>query len=119
MTGKDPVLGIVAALPAEARAAGALQTPLGEAVSVADRVLLVRCGVGRVRAARAATAMLAAGAGSLLSWGTAAALDPGLAPGDLVLPGDVLAGDGIELHDLHLFVLHANFVLHLFGVSAL
>lgn len=94
MTGKDTVLGIVAALPAEARAAGVPQAPAGEAVSLGDRVLLVRCGVGRVRAARAAAALLAAGAGSLLSWGTAAALAPGIEPGDLVLPGEVLAGDG-------------------------
>jgi len=90
------VLGIVAALPAEARAAGATVAPPGEPVTIADGVLLVRSGVGRDRARQAAGDLLDAGAGALLSWGMAGALDPGLQAGDLLLPEEVLARDGIR-----------------------
>jgi adenosylhomocysteine nucleosidase len=94
MSDSPVVLGIVAALPAEARAAGARVAPAGETVTIADGALLVRGGVGRGRAWRAAADLLDAGAGALLSWGTAAALAPGLRAGDLVLPEEVLTRDG-------------------------
>lgn len=96
MTDSPVVLGIIAALPAEARAAGATVAPPGEPVTITDGVLLVRSGVGRERAGRAAESLLDAGAGALLSWGTAAALAPGLQAGNLVLPEEVLARDGIR-----------------------
>ncbi len=89
-----PLLGIIAALPAEARAAGVRDAPAGEAVRVADDVLLIRCGIGRTRATRAALDLMDAGAGALLSWGTAAALDRELGQGDLVLPREVLSREG-------------------------
>ncbi len=89
-----PLLGIIAALPAEARAAGVRDAPAGEAIRVADEVLLIRCGIGRARATRAARDLIDAGAGALLSWGTAAALDRGLERGDLVLPREVLSREG-------------------------
>ncbi len=87
-------LGIVAALPAEARCLGARVAPAGESVRLGDDVLLIRCGIGRARAERAAHDLVQAGAGALLSWGTAAALDPVLEPGDVVLARDVLTRDG-------------------------
>jgi adenosylhomocysteine nucleosidase len=88
------LLGIIAALPAEARAAGVRDAPVGEAVRIADDVLLIRCGIGRARATRAAESLMDAGAGALLSWGTAAALDRQLGQGDLVLPREVLSREG-------------------------
>ena len=88
------VLGIIAALPAEARAAGASAAPIGEATTIADGVLLIRSGVGRGRAGQAAEDLLEAGAGALLSWGTAGALAPDLQAGDLLLPDEVVARDG-------------------------
>ena len=94
MAERELLLGIVAALPAEARAAGARAAPPGEMVDLAGGALLVRSGVGRRRAGRAARMLLDAGARALLSWGVAAALDPALRAGDLVLPEEVLAGDG-------------------------
>ncbi|GMQ96073.1 MAG: hypothetical protein BMS9Abin14_572 [Gammaproteobacteria bacterium] len=94
MANTRPLLGIVAALPAEARAAGARDTPAGEVVRIADEVLLIRCGIGRARAERAARDLLDAGAGALLSWGTAAALSRDLDYGDLVLPDEALSRQG-------------------------
>ncbi len=94
MASARPLLGIVAALPAEARSAGACDTPAGEAVRVAEDVLLIRCGIGRARAERAARDLVVAGAGALLSWGTAAALGRDLDHGDLVLPREVLSREG-------------------------
>lgn len=88
------LLGIITALPAEARSAGARAAPVGEVVRIRDGVLLIRCGMGRARAARAAEALARAGAGALLSWGTAAALDPSLPPGEVLLPATVLSRDG-------------------------
>jgi adenosylhomocysteine nucleosidase len=46
-------------------------------------------GMGPARAAEAARALLAEGATSLVSYGLAGALAPGLAPGTLLLPGRV------------------------------
>lgn len=94
MANTRPFLGIIAALPAEARAAGVPHAPPGEVVRVADDVLLIRCGIGRTRATRAAESLMDAGAGALLSWGTAAALDRQLSQGDLVLPLEVLSREG-------------------------
>lgn len=94
MVNTRPRLGIIAALPAEARSAGAREAPVGEAVPIADGVLLVRCGIGPARAAQAARELVRAGAGALLSWGTAAALGRHLDHGDLVLPEAVLSREG-------------------------
>ena len=94
MANVRPLLGIIAALPAEARCLGVRHAPVGEAVTVADDVLLIRCGIGRSRAARAAVDLVDAGVAALLSWGTAAALGPDLAHGDLVLAREVVSRDG-------------------------
>ena len=94
MANTQPFLGIIAALPAEARAAGVRHAPAGELLRIADEVLLIRCGIGRTRATRAAESLMNAGAGALLSWGTAAALDRQLRQGDLVLPREVLSREG-------------------------
>jgi adenosylhomocysteine nucleosidase len=47
-------------------------------------------GIGPGRAARAAAALIEAGARALVSWGIAGGLDPAARPGDLVLPAAVL-----------------------------
>jgi adenosylhomocysteine nucleosidase len=94
MANSRPLLGIVTALPAEARCLGVRTAPVGEPVTLADQVLVVRCGIGRARASRAALDLLQAGAGALMSWGTAAGLSPELEHGDLVLARDVVSRDG-------------------------
>jgi adenosylhomocysteine nucleosidase len=72
--------GVVAALEFEARSLGQLSD--GSLISVS--------GIGADNAARAARALVAAGAGALLSWGVAGALDPQLSCGTAVLPAEVL-----------------------------
>jgi adenosylhomocysteine nucleosidase len=74
------VTGVVAALEFEARCLG----------SLSDGSLISISGIGGEHAARAARALVAAGAGALLSWGVAGALDPDLGCGTAVLPGEVV-----------------------------
>jgi adenosylhomocysteine nucleosidase len=93
------VTGIVAALTAEARTLG--QVPAPHAASGAPAInilathrLLAISGMGPKAAARAAEALVAAGADGLLSFGLAGALDPQLRAGALVLPDTVIDGAG-------------------------
>jgi len=87
-------LGIVAALPGEARPlAGGRVDPGGRWRSGAG-VEMQLAGVGPRRAAAAAEGLLAAGATALASWGSAAALAPDLTAGALLLPRSVVAADG-------------------------
>jgi adenosylhomocysteine nucleosidase len=78
------VTGIVAALKAEARTLGQLP----------DGHLLMISGMGPQAAARAAQALVAAGADGLLSFGLAGALDPQLRAGTVVLPQTIVDGAG-------------------------
>ncbi len=73
-----PDIGVVAALPAEAKVWHK---------SKGDRhVHVVAAGVGATRAAAAAESLLDRGAVALVSWGVAGGLSAGLQTGDLVLP---------------------------------
>ena len=72
--------GVVAAFDFEARCLGRL----------ADGSLISVSGIGAENAAQAARALVAAGAGALLSFGVAGALDPQLTCGTAVLPFEVL-----------------------------
>jgi adenosylhomocysteine nucleosidase len=85
--------GILAATPAEARTLkkGAIQTGC---VIYLPRFLLIVSGMGPGRAANAAESLAEAGAQGLVSWGTAAALIPGLSPGTLVFPEKILSSAG-------------------------
>jgi adenosylhomocysteine nucleosidase len=78
------VTGVVAALEFEARSLG----------DPGDGSMISVSGIGADNAARNARALVAAGAGALLSWGVAGALDPALACGTAVLPGEVLRAHG-------------------------
>lgn len=89
---RGAITGIVVALAAEAAAFS--PPPSAGVAQLASHRLLLLSGVGPRRARAAAERLLAAGAGALLSWGTAAGLDPILAPGALLLPAAVLAADG-------------------------
>lgn len=59
-------------------------------IELPPRSLLRLSGMGRQRAARAAQALLAGGAESLVSWGVAGGLDPALANGTLLLPDRIM-----------------------------
>jgi len=78
------VTGVVAALEFEARC---LASP-------SDGSLIGISGIGGENAARTARALITAGAGALLSWGVAGALDPALDCGSAVLPSEVLRPAG-------------------------
>ena len=80
-------LGIVVATTAEA-------TSLPKHPLFRGRVLLQISGIGANRAHLAARILLEKGATSLLSWGSAGGLIPGLSPGSLVLPKKIIGVDG-------------------------
>lgn len=86
-------VGIVAALPAEARAHAQRRVQPDEAVCLGEGARLELSGIGLLRARLAAVSLLRGGAGALVSWGTAGGLEPGLGPGSLVLPEGVVAPD--------------------------
>lgn len=83
------MLGVVAALPMEARClAGARLAP--GAFRGAGETLIYCSGPGEAPARRAAEHLIVQGAHALVSWGTAGALAPSVSPGDLVLAESVL-----------------------------
>lgn len=92
-------LGIVVAISAEARCLATRRINPGELTEIDRGIWLWLCGIGADRAQRAAEMLLDAGAGALLSWGTAAGLDPTLRPGHPVLPATILscAGDRLRV----------------------
>lgn len=77
-------LAVVVAMRWEARTLGSF----GDAIAVV--------GPGAGPATAAAQRLVAAGAEGLVSWGVAAGLDPGLAPGALLLPDGVIGEDGVH-----------------------
>ncbi|WP_423821577.1 hypothetical protein V5738_14685 [Salinisphaera sp. SPP-AMP-43] len=85
-------LGIIAALPGEARALARLR-PRGQA-RLAGGGRLRLSGMGAERAAVAAEQLADEGATALMSWGTTAALAPGIDPGAIVLPAEIIAANG-------------------------
>jgi len=94
-------LGIIAALPAEARClAGQIDNhhALSSPQQLTDHTFLIISGIGSEQAAKAATTLIQHGADALLSWGCAGALSSDLQPGDLLLPNSVKAQAGNTLH---------------------
>jgi adenosylhomocysteine nucleosidase len=88
------VVGIVAALEAEARILDSAHSRPGELRTLPDGTLLAVSGVGLAPAERAARALIGAGASALASWGMAGGLDPALRAGTIFLPSHVLSVDG-------------------------
>lgn len=80
-----PLLGFVCALRAEAVMAGRFVRP-GDIERIGARALCIIGGPGRRNAADAASRLIEAGAGTLVSWGFAGSLHSRLSPGRLVLP---------------------------------
>jgi len=94
-------LGIIAALPAEARCLTG-QTGhhhvLLSPQQLSDHVCLSISGIGAEQAAKAGTALINHGADALLSWGCAGALCGDLQPGDLLLPQTIQPEASAPLH---------------------
>ena len=84
-------VGIVAALVAEARAFGSTTERRGVPLTLPDGTLLIVSGIGRAAASDAAQTLVKAGATALASFGLAGGLDPTLAAGTIVLPGEVIS----------------------------
>jgi len=96
-------LGIVAALPAEAKCLSARSTQYQDISNTSSarhsgQPLLCVSGVGSDVAHSAASRLVEHGATALLSWGCAGALSATLEPGALLLPATILAEDGQIIH---------------------
>src|SRR3712207_6280195 len=87
-------LGLVAALEPEMRAFAGRRPHTGSVQHLPDGVVACTSGMGADRATEAAKRLVEIGATALVSWGCAAALDPSLKPGALLLPTHVVASDG-------------------------
>ena len=87
-------VGVVAALEAEARTLGPAVRRRDGLSSLREGALLAVSGMGSAAAAAAARSLVDAGAAALMSFGLAGGLDPSLAAGSVVMPGEVISGDG-------------------------
>ncbi len=87
-TSLTPKIGIVCGLQLEADWLDAAWSAL------AGQAEIVVAGMGPARALEAAERLAASGANALVSWGSAAGLDPALTPGTIVLPHRVLPASG-------------------------
>ena len=84
-------------MAAECRSLTPKRIPEGGYLELDDGCIIGLSGAGP-RAAQTCCAVLAEkGATSLISWGCAAALAPGMSPGDLVLPTRIAFTDGIQI----------------------
>jgi adenosylhomocysteine nucleosidase len=88
------MMGVVAALEAEARTLGTAVRRRDGLSSLGDGALLAVSGIGGALAAIAARRLIDAGAMSLMSFGLAGGLDPSLNAGTVVLPREVISRDG-------------------------
>jgi len=84
-------------MPQECRSLTLKRIPEGGFLALDEGCLVGLSGAGPEAAARCAALLAERGATALLSWGCAAALDPGLKPGDLVLPRQIIGVDGQTL----------------------
>lgn len=90
--------GIVVALPEELSTLTSARIDKGHCAIVADNLVVALSGAGPYNAARTAGLLIEQGARRLLSWGCAAALEPKLQPGDLVLADSLYARDKKRIH---------------------
>lgn len=90
-------LGILVAMPQECRSLTNKRIPEGGFLALNESCLIGLSGAGPKAASRCAVLLAEQGVTALISWGCAAALDPSLKPGDLVLPASVIGADGKSL----------------------
>jgi adenosylhomocysteine nucleosidase len=81
-------IGIVIALPGEARSLLGKTIALDRPMLSDDRVVMVS-GMGPARAENCANSLIKLNISALSTWGTAGALDPALRAGDVLIPGSV------------------------------
>lgn len=86
-------LGIISALKPEAKLLTRKKLPLKTIIKLTDSAYLVVAGMGQANAKEASQQLIAHGVKGLISWGTAAALDPELKSGDLILPQTISSSE--------------------------
>lgn len=91
------LVGLIVALPAEKSTLTKARIRSGHFSRLNDKTLLSLSGIGPDKARRAAEILVEQGSNALLSWGCAAALDPRLQAGDLVIPEKVSCAQGESL----------------------
>ena len=84
-------IGIISALPSEAKCFAGRPLPLNEPVSLTDNIYIIISGIGAERAKSAAERLLKINVTALISWGTATGLVNELRSGDLVLPEIIIS----------------------------
>ncbi len=94
--GRGLLVGIVAALPGEARCLTSIRARAATPFAVGTDVLLCVSGIGPTAARAASEALVAAGAEALVSWGVAAGLSVTATPGTLVLADRVIDTPPLE-----------------------
>lgn len=87
-------IGVVSALSIEARCLRGRRSSPGQLVALPAEAMLGVSGPGPVRARRMAERLVEQGATELVSWGLAGGLDPGIAPGTLVIADQVVIATG-------------------------
>lgn len=103
-------IGIVTALPIEARMLARRKLKLRTTISIKENVLLHIGGIGRDAAQAAGRDLIHHGATGLVSWGTAGGLSPALAAGTLVLADRIISPQQVFETDK---TWHAHFRNHL------
>jgi adenosylhomocysteine nucleosidase len=88
-------LGIVSAMPGELSTLTRERLPMGGCRLLREGAWVALAGIGPRRAMLAGADLLSRGTTALISWGTAAALDPALPAGALVVPRRVIGADGM------------------------
>ena len=112
------ITGIIVALAEELNTLKTLPNALwepnlrrGKFVFLTDDVLLIHSGAGAENARKAAELAVSKGATQLISWGCAAALNPDLKMGNLVLAESLIGNDGQEISVNATWHQHAKTVL--------
>ena len=89
-----PTIGIVVALPAEAKSITRQTLNVESLTVLSGDVWIAVSGAGPALASAAASRLVSHNADALISWGCAAALDGRLTPGSLVIPEFVIGATG-------------------------
>lgn len=90
--------GIIAAMAAEARILAKVPIKAGNLIYLPQGSIAFLSGMGANRALSAARTLLENGATSLVSWGFASGLLPGISTGSLILPERIVAPDQSVYH---------------------
>ncbi|MCI0655341.1 MAG: phosphorylase [Methylococcaceae bacterium] len=94
-------VGLVVALPGEKRTLTKARILPGRFSRLNDKTLILLSGIGPDKAAAGAEILIGQGCNALLSWGCAAALEPELKPGDLIIPEKILCANAEAFNTGH------------------